>query len=583
MECRLNLPCPANNAIEEAMIKSLTATFGLLLAASPALADTLIYNVNGVQVGADGKLDRFSGLVFGDDGKVLQIVNADRELQRPVEHEIDGAGRTLLPGLIDAHGHVMGLGFGALQLDLSGTGSIFDVQHSLERYAAARPKLAWITGRGWNQERWPDKRFPTASDLDEVVSDRPVVLERVDGHAVVVNSAALKAAGITAASKDPVGGKIEKDAKGNPTGLLIDAATELVGRKIPSPTAAQQDEALLAAQELMLSNGLTAAADMGTTMPEWLAMNRAGKSGKLKVRILSYAAGPEVVASTSVSRGFLAPRRPVPWQYDDRLRQGGVKLYADGALGSRGAWLKQPYSDKPNTRGLQFLTDTQILDQADKSAGLGFQLAIHAIGDAANAQVISTYEALSKRYPGDRRWRIEHFQIVDPADIPRLKPAGIIASMQPTHQTSDRLMAEARLGPERLKGAYAWQTVEQLGIPLAFGSDFPVESPNPFPGLSAAISRQDVNGQPPGGWRPEERLSFEQALAAFTRGAAYAGFAEDRIGSLEPGKWADFILVDRDVSKVDAQALAATKVLETWVAGKKVWAASTTPGAERGR
>jgi predicted amidohydrolase YtcJ len=262
----------------------------------------------------------------------------------------------------------------------------------------------------------------------------------------------------------------------------------------------------------------------------------------------------------------------------------GIKFYADGALGSRGAWLKQPYADKPDTRGLQFHSDAELLSLAETAAAHGFQIATHAIGDAANAQVIGLYEHLSRKYGRDRRWRIEHFQIVDPADIPRIAPAGIIASMQPTHQTSDRLMADKRLGSNRLKGAYAWQTVLKSGAKLAFGSDFPVESPNPFPGLSAGISRQDVNGQPPGGWIPSERLTFEQALCAFTRGAAYAGFAEDRIGALEPGKWADFILIDRDPTKVNPQELARTQVLETWAAGKKVWErASSASPAERGK
>jgi predicted amidohydrolase YtcJ len=217
------------------------------------------------------------------------------------------------------------------------------------------------------------------------------------------------------------------------------------------------------------------------------------------------------------------------------------------------------------------MSDSQLREISARAAGAGLQMSIHAIGDAANAQAISIFEDLARKYGRDRRWRIEHFQIADPADIPRLAPAGIIASMQPTHQTSDRLIAEARLGPDRLGGAYAWQSVLKSGARLAFGSDFPVESPNPFPGLAAAISRQDMAGQPPGGWLPQERVSFAQALAGFTRDAAYAGFAEDRIGSLEPGKWADFILVDRDVSTADPQALARTQVLETWVAGKKVW------------
>jgi len=276
--------------------------------------------------------------------------------------------------------------------------------------------------------------------------------------------------------------------------------------------------------------------------------------------------------------------KPSEWLYGARLHQGGVKLYADGALGSRGAWLKAAYHDKPDTRGLSLISDTELANQTSEAAANGYQLAIHAIGDAANAQVITAFERLNQRFKGDRRWRLEHAQVLDVADLPRLARAGIIASMQPTHQTSDRTMAEARLGPQRLGGAYAWQTLARSGAALAFGSDFPVESPNPFPGLAAAVSRQDVNGQPPGGWRPQERVSFEQALAGFTRGAAYAGFAEDRIGSLEPGKYADFILVDRDISRVAPIELAKTQVIETWVAGAKMWSRDAKGGsAERGR
>jgi len=527
-----------------------------LLASSSALADTLVTNANGIQVDANGKLDRFTGILIGGDGKVKRLLHGEMLKLRDT-NVVDAKGQTVVPGLIDAHGHVMALGFTALQLDLTGTTSLADLQARLKAYAEANPNVRWIQGRGWNQERWPDKRFPTAADIDAVVSDRPVWLGRVDGHAAIANSAAMQAAGFALNTQAPTGGRIEN-------GLFVDAAMSLIDSRIPSPTPTEQDAALVAVQRMMLSNGLTAAADMGTAPDEWDAMNRAGQAGTLGVRIMSYAGG--IPGMKAINGG-----RPSDWLYGDRLHLGGVKLYADGALGSRGAWLKQPYADKPDTRGLQFLTDAQIMEQANAAASGGYQLAIHAIGDAANAQVISTYEKLTAIYGKDRRWRIEHFQIVDPADIPRLKPAGIIASMQPTHQTSDRLMAEARLGPNRLKGSYAWQTVEGLGIPIAFGSDFPVESPNPFPGLAAAISRQDMNGQPPGGWRPQERVSFDQALAGFTRGAAYAGFAETRIGSLDPGKWADFIIVDRDISKIDPQALARTKVLETWVAGNKVW------------
>jgi predicted amidohydrolase YtcJ len=537
------------------MRKTLLALAALLTSTS-ALADTLITNAHGIQVDANGKIERFTGILIGNDGKVKRLLHGEMLKLRDTD-VVDAKGKTVLPGLIDAHGHVMSLGFAALQLDLTGTTSIAELQARLKAYAAANPDARWILGRGWNQELWTEKRFPTAADLDAVVGDRPVWLGRVDGHAAVANSAALRAAGITAETRSPEGGRIEN-------GMFVDAAMALVDSKVPAPTAAEQDAALAKAQEIMLSTGLTAAADMGTSPDEWAAMLRAGEAGTLNVRIMNYAGG--LPAMRAINGG-----KPSDWLHGDRLRLGGVKLYDDGALGSRGAWLKLPYHDKSDTRGLQFHSDAELLAQAQEAAGKGYQLAIHAIGDAANAQVISTFEALSAGQAADRRWRIEHFQIADPADIPRLKPAGIIASMQPTHQTSDRLMAEARLGHDRLKGAYAWRTVGKLGIPLAFGSDFPVESPNPFPGLAAAMSRQDMNGQPPGGWTPEERVTFEQALAGFTRGAAYAGFAEPKIGSLDAGKWADFIIVDRDVSAVDPQSLARTQVLETWVAGKKVW------------
>ena len=543
------------------------------IAATPAAADTLIDHANGIQVGADGMLQRFDGLLIGDDGKVERTL-APGEARPAAAERVDAGGRTLLPGLIDAHGHFSALGLGALQLDVTGSTSLGELQQRLRAYAAANPDAKWIVGRGWNQELWPDKRFPSAADLDSIVADRPVVLQRVDGHAVVVNSAALRAAGITSATKDPSGGKIERDAGGRPTGLLVDAATGLVEKIVPAASPKQRDRAAAEAQRILLSYGLTAVADMGTSVEEWQAMRRLGDSGALNMRIMSYASGVEPLDTI---------KQPTEWLYGDRLHMGGVKLYDDGALGSRGAWLKQPYSDAPETRGLQFLTDAELQKQAGRAAASGFQLAIHAIGDAANAQVISAYETLGKQYPGDRRWRIEHVQVVDPADIPRIAKAGIIASMQPTHQTSDRLMAEKRLGPNRLAGAYAWQTIARSGARLAFGSDFPVESPNPFPGIAAAISRQDAQGQPAGGWRPEERVSFAQALAGFTRDAAYAGFAESRFGSLEPGQWADFIIVDRDIGNADAQAIYGTQVLETWVAGKKVWEKGSSGAVERGK
>ena len=526
----------------------------VIAAPAPALADTLFTNANGVQADAAGKIERFDGLLVGEDGRVKAVLRKG-EKRPAAENVVDVGGKAMMPGLIDAHGHVMGLGFAVLQLDLTGTKSIDELKERLRKYAADNPGTGWIIGRGWNQELWPTKAFPTAADLDSVVSDRPVWLGRVDGHASVGNSAALRAAGITPATKAPEGGRIEN-------GMFVDAATALVESKIPAPDAATMDRAFRAAQDAMLHVGLVGAADMGTDQTGWDAFRRAGEAGKLKVRIFSYASALPNWRSINGSK-------QTGWMYGDRLKLVGTKLYADGALGSRGAYLKAPYHDKPDTRGLSLISDAELLAQAGEVAKHGGQLAIHAIGDAANAQVIGTYETLGRQYGKDRRWRIEHLQIADPTDLPRLKPAGIIASMQPTHQTSDRLMAESRLGKNRLGGAYAWKTIANMGVPLAFGSDFPVESPDPFPGLSAAISRQDPNGQPPGGWRPQERVSLGKAIHGFTVGAAYAGFAETRMGGLAPGKWADFIIVDRDPTVVDQQKLAKTVVLETWIAGKR--------------
>ena len=549
------------------MRKTALALIAALLA-SPAWSETLISNVNGIQVGPDGQLQHFGALLIDDHGRVESVIKMPTPRVKRHDQIIDGHGKTLLPGLIDAHGHVLDLGMTRMTVQLVGTSSVADLQQRVRDYAAAHPNDPWIIGFGWNQELWPDKRFPTAADLDAIVSDRPVVLERVDGHAVVANSAAMKVAGVTAQTAAPPGGRIEN-------GLFVDNARGLIDNAIPARTPAQSDEALAKAQAQLLSVGVTGVGSMSTSIDDWEAMKRAGAAGTLNVRLMAYIGAAQAAE---------ANMRPTGWLYRDRLRAVGVKVFADGALGSRGAWLKRPYADKPDTRGLKFHSDAEMLQIADAAAANGFQIATHAIGDAANAQVISTYEALSKKYGRDRRWRIEHFQIADPADIPRLAPAGIIASMQPTHQTSDRLMAEKRLGPNRLAGAYAWQSVLKSGARLAFGTDFPVESPNPFPGLSAAISRQDMNGQPPGGWIPSERLTFAQALSAYTRGAAYADFAEDRIGSLEPGKWADFVIVDRDPTKVDVSSLENTQVVETWVGGKRVWqrAAVTPSPTERG-
>ncbi|MCC2975732.1 amidohydrolase family protein [Sphingomonas sp. PL-96] len=537
-----------------------------LLAAAPAHADALIDNVDGVALDAQGNVIRFAGVLIDKDGKVAKLLKKGDKRPDKLDWRSDMKGRVLIPGMIDAHGHFMELGFRALQLDLSKTRSLAEAQAAIAHYAQANANRPWIVGGGWNQEVW-GQGFPTAADLDVATRDRPVMLARADGHAVWVNSAALKAAGITAKTPAPAGGRIEKLPNGQPSGVLVDAAVALVERHVPKPSPRERNAAFLKAQETLLANGITATADMGTTLDDWLTFRRMGDIGQLRLRIMSYSAGVDVALQ-------VGGNGPTPWLYADKLRMGGVKLYADGALGSRGAWLKRPYADAPKESGLGFLADDQLLNLMSRSAMDGFQIAIHAIGDRANAQALDAIAEIASTYKDDRRWRIEHAQIVDPVDLPRFGQYGIIPSMQPVHQTSDRLMVEARLGLDRLAGAYAWASLLKQSGHLAFGSDYPVESPNPFVGWAAAFTRQDPQGQPAGGWQPQEAVTKLQAWRAFTTDAAYAGFADKRFGTLAPGMRADFLIVDRDPSEATPEALRDTRVLETWVGGEKMWSGS---------
>jgi len=457
----------------------------------------------------------------------------------------------------------MDMGFGALTLDLSETKTLAEALAKISQYAADNAGRQWILGTGWNQETWGLGRFPTAPELDAAVPDRPVFLSRVDGHAVWVNGAAMAAAGVSGSSKSPSGGTIVKIG-GKPSGIFVDAAMALFNDAIPAPKPAERDLAFGKAQDILLANGVTSIADMGTTMQDWQSFRRAGDKGQLKIRIISYAGGIDNMIA-------IAGPAPSPWLYDDHLKLAGVKLYIDGALGSRGALLKQPYADMPGESGLAMLTSAQLKNKMSRAAMDGFQTAVHAIGDKANDEILSAIEELEATYKGDRRWRVEHAQIIDPVDISRFAATGTIASMQPVHQTSDRLMAEARLGPDRINGAYAWKSLLDSGAVLAFGTDVPVESSNPFAGLAAAITREDGAGQPFGGWMPSERLKREQAWQAYTQGAAYAAFAEDRLGSLEPGKRADFLIVDQDMMLATPAQIRNMKVLQTWIGGKPVF------------
>ena len=543
------------------LFSALAAVSALALCA-PAFADTLIDNVDGVTIDQGGKVKRFNAIVFDEAGTITMVL--ERGDKRPkVDYRLDGEGRVMVPGMIDAHVHVMDMGFAALTLDLSDTTSLENALAKIKAFAEANPGRPWILGRGWNQEKWGLGRFPTAAELDSVVADRPVWLERADNHANWANSLAIQTAGVTAKTADPAGGKIIRDAKGAPAGVFVDNAIALVAKVVPAPRPEDRDLALAKAQEVLLAKGVTAVADMGTKPADWTAFRRAGDEGRLAIRIMSYADSVETLE-------LMAGPEPTGWLYNDRLRMGGIKLFLDGALGSRGASLKAPYADDHGTRGLALLSPSQLRNLMSRAAMDNFQTAVHAIGDAANAEVLAAIEELSESYKGDRRWRIEHAQILDPADIARMGQHGVIASMQPLHQTSDRLMAEARLGPDRLAGAYPWRSVMAAGSKLAFGSDAPVEPADPWAGMAAAISRTDAAGEPFGGWFPQQTVSREAALAGFTADAAYAGFADGRFGRLVPGERADFLLIDRDPLFAAPEALRETKVLQVWIGGVRV-------------
>jgi len=475
-------------------------------------------------------------------------------------------GKTLLPGLIDAHGHVFGLGQMLTQLDLSQTTSLEGALKAIADYSRANAGQGWLRGRGWNQENWKLGRFPTAADVDTVVSDRPVWFERVDGHAGWANSRALAAAGITDKTPDPAGGKIMRDANGKATGVLVDAAQELVTKVLPAQTEAEGRVVLDRALGALAKVGVTSTHDAGLGVAEDRLYRAYADQGKLTARIYG------MIGGTQDDFDALAKNGPLKTYGNDMYALRAVKLYSDGALGSRGAALIKPYSDEPHSHGLLFYNTAQMDAMMKKAMARGYQVNVHAIGDAGNHQILDIYQKeLAATKSAAQRHRIEHAQVVTQADIVRFKTLGIIPSMQPTHATSDKNMAETRVGHERMAGAYAWRSFLHQGSRIACGSDFPVESPNPFFGIHAAVTRQDASGQPIAGWYPNQAMSLKEAFRCFTLDAAYAGHAENSLGSLEPGKWADFIVVDQDLFKMPTYDIYKTGVLQTWVAGKPVY------------
>ena len=550
----------------KAIIRKSGILLALLMFASVAQGEDILWRyVNGYSVGASG-LQRFDSFLV-HDGRIRAIGDyAAVKAAAGDAAEVDGEGQTVLPGLIDAHGHVMKLGELLQRVDLRGCQSLDEALQRIGIFARAHPELPWIVGRGWNQVLWPGQAFPTAAALDKIVGDRPAFLERIDGHAVWVNSRALQAAGITAATKDPDGGRILRDAHGVPAGVLVDNAKDMMEAFLPVADAGQRRATLALALDRLAQLGMTGVHDPGISPEDFALYEQLAQQEKLPLRV--YA----MLSATTPNLDELLRNGPRAHLYSDRLDLRSLKIYADGALGSRGAALLADYEDTPGQKGLLLTPPAELQRIALLANSLGWQVSVHAIGDAANREVLDAFATMpASTHPREQRHRIEHAQVIALSDIPRFARLGVIASMQPTHATSDKNMAEARVGSERIKGAYAWRRMLDSGARLALGSDFPTELPNPFLGLYAAVTRQDLDGQPPGGWYGDQKLTRVEALRGFTLDAAYAGHAEDRIGSLEVGKWADFIVIDRDYFTVPERQIADIKVLQTWVAGKRVW------------
>jgi predicted amidohydrolase YtcJ len=482
--------------------------------------------------------------------------------QHPNARFIDVSGTTILPGLTDAHGHLYGLGLSLDTVNLAGANSYDEVIARVKGRAARASQGEWILGRGWDQNLWPSKEFPTSGPLDAAVPDHPVWLRRVDGHAGLANSPAMSAAGVSGSTRDPEGGRIIRDATGNPTGVFVDAAEGLIDRAVPLPSFALQKQRILAAAQRIAENGLTEMHDAGADPDTIRAVRELIDEKRFPIRIYTMIADDPQALDDWFARGPLIG-------YGGRLTIRSVKLYADGALGSRGAALLAPYKDDPGNSGLLVSKPEHLLDVARRARAAGFQVNTHAIGDRGVRNVIDAYEGVGVR-PADR-FRIEHFQVAAPPDFARIARDGIIASMQPTHATSDMYWAEDRVGPERIKGAYAWRTVLNSGARLALGSDFPVEAVNPFFGIYAAVTRQDQKGWPAGGWYPDEKLTLAEAIRGFTSDAAYAAFEETSRGTIEPGKLADFTILEGNVYAMPQSELFKAKVRYTVVGGEIVY------------
>jgi len=549
-------------------VLALLALLALNTACSPAETADRIF-LNGVVHTGSEEQPRAEAVAV-KDGRVLFVGTSDdaRRYAGSTTEVVDLAGKTLLPGLVDSHYHLSGVGNRELTLNLEGTTSIDEFLSKVKARVDQAPPGEWVTGRGWIETHWTPRRFPTRQDLDRVAPNNPVYLTRADGHAGVANSAALRSAGITRSTTPPSGGDILKDGRGEPTGMLIDRAQGLVRQNVPSATEEQQDQAVITGADRSVRLGWTQIQDAGGSWEDVARMRRLYEGGKVKLRIYKAVSGPSASADSLLARGASVG------EFDGRFTVRTIKVVFDGALGSRGALLLRPYSDDPGNQGLITTDLERLRPMLQEALRKGIQVEAHAIGDSANRMLLNLFEEAFNAVPEadrsvkDPRWRDEHTQIVDPADIPRFKQLGVIPSMEPSHAIGDLHFAPSRLGMERLAGAYAWQSFIRDGNIIAGGSDAPVERGEPMIEFYAAVARRDTSGFQGEGWHPEQALSREQALKAFTIWPAYAAFEENERGSIEVGKWADFTVLDQDIMTIPEAEILKTRTMMTVINGE---------------
>ena len=505
-------------------------------------------------------------LFAGSEGEV-------RALAGPKTRVMDVGGATVVPGMVDAHAHLAGLGSSLANVNLAGSQTYEEVIARVVARAKDVKPGEWIIGRGWDQNRWPDKQFPTHEALSRAFPNNPVVLTRIDGHALLANAMAMRAANITARTPDPSGGRVLRLSDNAPSGVFVDNAESLITRAEPSSTREQTTKRILAAIAEANKWGLVGIHDAGEPRGIIDIYESLAKQGKYNLRNYVLVSGDSRHGEVSDVEHYtsIGPRSDL---YDGRIWVRAIKLYADGALGSRGAALLAPYSDDANNTGLLVTPPADLEKVAELALRKGFQVGVHAIGDRGNRVVLDAYEQALKAVPtADHRFRIEHAQVISPSDIPRFAALGVIPSMQASHQTSDMRWAETRVGPDRIKGAYAWRSLLNTGVIIPDGSDFPVEEVNPLISFHAAITRQDETNWPQGGWYADQAMTRLEALKAMTIWPAYAGFQEKIMGSITPGKYADFVVLDQDIMSVPAGDILKTKVTSTWIGGKAVYEA----------